>query len=459
MKQSSKERLSRYSDAGSALFIVAGAMVLLLGVSALAIDLVSFYVGRNEAQRAADAGALAGASIFVAQSCTTGTGGCVAGGAQEAPATQRAIDVAAQNLVAGQAPSSSTVDVSFSYPTPEDPQITVTVHRDSTKGNALPTFFAKIFGFTTFNVSASATAEAFNSSGGSVPVGSSCLRPFLVPNCDSGHPISNLSPNFATNANTKCNATPPNYTDAKTVACPSGVSGTCYPSYFFQPNNQGYSGIIVNPGVYNPNNPAAGGIIGEPWQLHSENNPSQWYLLALGGSQSGSLLRSYIETCASQVIACNTPLNSANGKKVGPVDQGINALINANGNGANNGQDMICAPTTSPACTSPPFPITGGANNPNSNLVGKTFYSPSSSIATVAVYDGHQLASGGESNIPVLGYMQLFIQEANPQGPDDLIDTIILNVSGCGSTSGNGEPITSQGGSPIPIRLIRPAGQ
>src|SRR6516225_5304509 len=119
MKQSSKENLSRYSDAGSTLFIVAGAMVILLGISALAIDLASFYVGRNEAQRAADAAALAGASIFVSQGCTTGTGGCVAGGAQEAPAQQRAIDVAAQNPVAGQAPSSSTVDVSFSYPTPE----------------------------------------------------------------------------------------------------------------------------------------------------------------------------------------------------------------------------------------------------------------------------------------------------------------------------------------------------
>jgi hypothetical protein len=449
MKQSSKKKLSTSSDAGSTLFIVAGAMVLVLGVSALAIDLASFYVARNEAQRAADAGALGGASIFVSQGCTTGTGGCVAGGAQEAPAQQRAIDVAAQNPVAGQAPSSSTVDVSFNYPTTEDPQITVTVHRDNTKGNALPTFFAKIFGFTTVNVSASATAEAFNSSGSSVPVGSSCLRPFLVPNCDSAHPVLGSSPN----ANMNCGGTGKN--DGATIACPSGVAGTCYPSYFFQPNTQ-YSGNIVNPGVYNPSSPTTGGVIGEPWQLHSDAAPSQWYLIGYTGN-SGAQLRDFIETCAPQVIACNTPLNTANGKKVGSTDQGIDALINASGDGANQGQDTICAPTTSPACTSPPFLITGGSNNPNPSLVGKTFYSPSSSIATVAVYNGYQLASGG-STVSVIGYMQLFIQDVNKSGSADLIDTIVLNVTGCGSTSGSGEPITSQGGSPIPIRLIRPAG-
>jgi hypothetical protein len=452
MKQSSKERLSRYSDAGATLFIVAAGMVMLLGVSALAIDLVSFYVGRNEAQRAADASALAGASIFVSQGCTTATGGCVPGGPQEAPAKQRAIDVAAQNLVAGKPP---TAGATCNFTKPEDPQITVTV------AQVMPTFFAKIFGFTTVNVSASATAEAFNPSGGNVPVGTSCLRPFLVPNCDSGHPISNLSPDFGTKANTNCGGTGPDANGnptGSTIACPSGVSGTCYPSYFFEPNTQ-YDGKIVNPGVYDPKNPTTSGAIGEPWQLHSDAAPSQWYLLALGGTPSGAQLRDYIRTCAPQVIACNRPLNTASGKKVGPTDQGTNDLIHASSDGRNKGQDKICAPTTTPACSTPPFPITGGANNPNPSLVGKTFYSPSDSIASVAVYAGQQLTPG-KDQVEVLGYMQLFIQDANHQNNADLIDTIILNIGGCGATSGAaGGPITSQGGSPIPIRLIRPAGQ
>jgi hypothetical protein len=51
--------------------------------------------------------------------------------------------------------------------------------------------------------------------------------------------------------------------------------------------------------------------------------------------------------------------------------------------------------------------------------------------------------------------MQMFFTEANHQGTDDEIDGIILSIGGCGTTTtGSGPPIISQGGSPIPIRLI-----
>src|SRR5579859_607323 len=87
-------------ERGSTLVIVAGIMIVLLGISALAIDLVSFYAVRAEAQRAADAAALAGAQMFLSSGCTTTSGGCVSGGPQETLATQRAEDVGAQNTVA-----------------------------------------------------------------------------------------------------------------------------------------------------------------------------------------------------------------------------------------------------------------------------------------------------------------------------------------------------------------------
>ena len=146
MLENRRHSRRRHNDSGASLFIMAAGMTFVLGVSALAIDLVSFYVARSEAQRAADGAALAGAKVFITSGCTSASGGCVAGGSQESPARQRAIDVAAQNFVAGQAPSTWTVGVSFNYPTAEEPQITVTVHRDSAHGNALPTFFGKIFG-------------------------------------------------------------------------------------------------------------------------------------------------------------------------------------------------------------------------------------------------------------------------------------------------------------------------
>src|SRR5689334_492520 len=92
-------------DRGSTLVIVAIVMIVLLGVSALAIDLVSFYAVRAEAQRAADAAALAGAQMFLTSGCTTAPGGCISGGTQETLAIQRAKDVGAQNFLAGEAAS------------------------------------------------------------------------------------------------------------------------------------------------------------------------------------------------------------------------------------------------------------------------------------------------------------------------------------------------------------------
>ena len=435
------------NEAGMTLILVAGAMVVLLGISALAIDLVALYVARNEAQRAADAAALAGATIFLSQGCTTGVGGCVPNGPQEALATTQAINVAAQNLVFGQAPSSSTVTTSFSYPNSEEPQITVTVYRDSAHSNAMPTFFAKIFGIKTADVSASATAEAYNPSGGNASVGVSCLKPFLVPNCDPDHPVPSTSPA----ANKACGGTSGGSNGA-TVPCPQGVTGPCYPSYFFDPNSTP-AGKIVNPGVYNPGPPPSGGVIGEAWQLHSNAAPSQWYLLGFTGN-SGAQLRTFIQQCAPAVIACHSSLNTANGRKVGPVDQGIDLLIHASADGLGNGQDSICSPTTTPACSTPPYPITGGANNPNPALVGKTFLPPDSdSVASVAFYDGSALQPGG-STVTVLGFMQLFIRDVTHNSTEDLIDTVILSYGGCGTSNSTPPPLVTQGGSTIPIRLI-----
>jgi hypothetical protein len=473
-------------EAGATIYIVAGAMAVLFAISALAIDLVSAYVARNEAQRAADAAALAGASIFVSQGCTTAGSagtltGCVAGGPQEALAIQQAQVVAAQNTVGGQAANvlydsnnstdATKTDIVFSYPTKEEPQISVTVQRTKARSNALPTFFAKIFGVTSLDVAACATAEAFNPSGGGASVGISCVRPWLVPNCDPSHPV----PATDSHANLYCGgsadptATPP--VRGLTVPCPSGT-GTCYPSYFFDNSNKN---AIVNPGLctWNATTGQAtpgycssnSGSVGGEWVLHSEAGPSQYFAIAFTG-QSGSQYAQNIQSCETLVIACNDTLNSLNGKKVGPTDHAVNQLIHASNDGLGQGQDSICAPSTSPACTSgvPPFTLTGGSNNPY-GLNGKTFFSPSDSIANVVVYcragspNGtcwNDLAPGG-SSVTVVGYMQLFVQDVIHQGNEDQIFSVITSIGGCGTTTTTPPPVvgTGSGGSFVPIRLIR----
>src|SRR5260370_21080405 len=101
-------------EAGVTILLVAAALVAIMAMAALSIDVVTLYLANAEAQRAADAAALAGARIL---SISGMTGDPVnAGGTWQlacATAAQRAKSVgqlAQQNSVGGAA---GTVTVSF----------------------------------------------------------------------------------------------------------------------------------------------------------------------------------------------------------------------------------------------------------------------------------------------------------------------------------------------------------
>src|ERR1700745_149947 len=162
----------RNRQRGSALFTVAVALIAFIGLMGLAIDLVSLYLGKSEAQRAADAAALAGATVFVSSGCTSNSAGC---GAAQTAATTQAVTVGKLNLVAGAAPTIPNGNVSFDLTHPGDPLITVVVSA------TMPTYFMKLFGVNTANVSSTATAEAYNPSGtaNGPTFCVSCLKPFL----------------------------------------------------------------------------------------------------------------------------------------------------------------------------------------------------------------------------------------------------------------------------------------
>ncbi len=108
---------------GSTILIVAASLIVILLLAGLAIDLVAFFLGRSEAQRAADAGALAGAQQFVLSGFTSGG---VTQGTVTTLATNAATAAAEQNKVGGQALTASNITV----PTPDysragNPLITV----------------------------------------------------------------------------------------------------------------------------------------------------------------------------------------------------------------------------------------------------------------------------------------------------------------------------------------------
>jgi hypothetical protein len=422
---------ARNGEQGVTLVIIAAFLVFLVGMAVLAIDIGSLYAARSDAQKAADAAALAGAKVFVDSGFTSGV---VSQSSMETLARSRAIAVGAQNYVAGQAAAITNADVTFQYDAnvpPRNPRITVAVQRNASRGNALPVFFAPIFGVTRAAVGATATAEAFNPSGSGTPVGLSCVKPWIYPNCDYTH------------------TTPLNSN------CPGGPAAMFVDA----------SGNIANPGPY-----TAGGTIGTVLTLKQRNPaqaaaPSQYYPIDLpagstppacpscgsGGGGGGALYRDNIACCSTNTFVCGqqVTVSTQTGNLVGPTSQGTNCLIHANSDGLNEGQDIF----TFIANGDPPITITGGANNPNPACVGQTITS-SDSVVTTPLYDGTDLCPGGScgGTATIVGFLQLGIMD-NSAGTNGGVQAIIMNVVGCGNTGG-GPPIVAAPGATIPIRLV-----
>ena len=432
----------RKGERGVTILLVTVALVVMLGLAALGIDVVTLYVARTEAQRAAEAAALAGARAFVASGFTSGQLGlvsssaaqdqvCVSGGSVgTGAANQEAQAVAAQNLIAGQAASVQSVTCSFS-PQPENPQITVSVQR-----NDLPTFFSRIWGRRGNSVSATATAEAFNPSGSSVPIQVISVKPWLIPNCYPD-PI---------NPSTSCPGNP----------------------YFVDPS--------LN---YALNNPAA--YIGQRVQFSPRINnaavKSQYYLLditAFPGAATvcpdptktlpagscaglGSDYHDNIACANRNELTCGSMVQPHNGPAslVSDTIAGTQCLIHT----LNSSAVASCADPSPdcfvvPGAPGSPVIINGGQSNPNTALQSVSNISRSDSIVTLPIFDGAaDLCNPSCSSGPpaqVIGFLQLGIEYVTPTAD---IGTVILNAVGC-DPSGSGTVVSGSGVTPVPVRLI-----
>lgn len=154
---------SRSGNGGQVLVIFALALLILMGFAALAIDVGHMYVVRNELQRSADSGALAGASAFQegAWDNTDLTSPAMV------LADARARDFASKDPVA-QAPLDANGDVAVTFPATD--RIRVTTNR------TVNLSFARVLGMPTQAISATAVAEA-----AVVDQGVRCLKPWGIP--------------------------------------------------------------------------------------------------------------------------------------------------------------------------------------------------------------------------------------------------------------------------------------
>jgi putative Flp pilus-assembly TadE/G-like protein len=428
----------REGERGITILLVAIAMISILAMAALAVDIVALYVARAETQRAADAAALAAAKMFAFSGYTSNSSIitqselCVSGGGgSSAAANQAAQSAVSQNRVVGQVATIQAITCDFSQP--ENPRVTVTVQRAG-----LPTFFARIWRAGAGSVSTTASAEAFNPSGGTVNIAVGSVKPWLIPNCLDA---TCASGNY--------------FTNTYRVANSGNFIGT----------TQTFQRMVAT------NN--------TPGPLPPTTPPGQWWYYALdppppnvcpssgalscnqvGSGGPGADYRDNIScsntafqySCGQQ-IAPGQPVqfNSSPGGSLFPrTIEGITCLIHASSSGtANSGQDTI-----SLGFPGSPVIITGGVNNPNSALQNTTNISRSDSVVTVPVYAGSNACptSSTTCSATVTGFLQLGIQDVTGGGQ---FDAVIMNAAPCDPANSSGTPVVGGAVSPIPVRLIQ----
>ncbi len=412
------------------LLFVVGAM------AALAIDAVTLYTARSEAQLAADSAALAGARALANSGMTSNPTDANLVLNAQALALTIATQVATNNPVGGRVLNAGTeVVVSFNFSDGANPRVTVQTMRSD-----LPTFFARIWGSSALAVKASATAEAYNPSGagsGQLPVAPTCVKPWLLPNLDPRN----------TNGTTIFNAT----TGAITASPTTLVGWT--------------SGTPLQAKCTSCSLPLTYNQATDVWMYYPGDDATTFpHPTSSLPSCTPALTSNYQESiagCIQSPIACNSTANidttTYSGNRNSDTADAVNCLTHATNNPGDADQ------VDSAAIPSPPFQFLAGTNNPlavaNPTLVGKDVM-VSSSLVTVPVFDQGSGSWQATGNVQIIGFVQLFLNPNSIAAPDTgpnsgNVNTTVLNLAGCG-TSATGQPILGNGASPVAVRLITP---
>ncbi len=146
------------SESGYVLVTVAALLIVLLGFTALTVDVGVLFGARTQGQAAVDAAALAGAFTFIVNPLAP----------QPATAQNEATKVAIANKVMGGSVAAGEVTVNVDT---GNQRVTVTMNRTE------PTFFAKVLNIASVDVGVHATAEASPNA-----TDASCVKPWFIPN-------------------------------------------------------------------------------------------------------------------------------------------------------------------------------------------------------------------------------------------------------------------------------------
>lgn len=415
-------------------------LFVVVAMAALAIDLVSFYTARSEAQLAADSAALAGARVMANSGATSGdpTDLTLQANAQNL-ASAVASQIAVQNKVGGRNLNSGEVLVDFP-PTAGgklNPKVRVTVSRSD-----LPTFFARILGRTQVTVSATAAAEAYNPSGlgaaifsASPPVATNCLKPWLLAN---NNPHTGIGTIFNPSTGTIQDFQLLGYSRPFSFAC-SDDSCTS-----FQLLNLANFNYIPASQTTLPAPPAA------------QTRPScsagfNAYQLSIAGCVRTPIACGSASVIPSTINIDLAPYPATNGTRARDEADAINCLAHS---AAGKGDSINAAAVVPP----PPFQFIAGADNPIPNAAGKDIL-VSDSLVTVPVFDSNVWPPPpGVTSVQVIGFLQLFLSPNGTATAAGNINAEVINMVGCGSPGPTTtlQSVLGSDGSPVPVRLVKP---
>ena len=276
-------RLRRLRDdqSGMSYVFIGMGMMAFLSASMLAIDVGMLMTSRNQAQNAADAGALAGATaLFFDDYDDRSTGG---------PAVTQAIAAAKQNDVMSVDVNVGPGDVTFPVG-PSGLNNRVQVDVDATVDN----WIAAFFNMPTTDIVATATAEASKANA------MSCVKPFTIPD----RWIEKQTPGWDA--------------DDAFDAFDNKGNPLANPDIYIPADQPGYTGynmdrdrglrLMIRAGTGN------------------DITPSFYFSLAIGGVTGGDEYRWNIEHCNTTLMTWGQVLTQEPGNMMGPTVSGAEQL-------------------------------------------------------------------------------------------------------------------------------------
>ena len=378
-------RLHR-DERGFSFVFIGLSFLAFLSATTLAIDVGMFMTARSQAQNAADAGALAGATALVFDSFTdhSATG----------PAVTSAVSAALKNTVVGGNVSVGSGDVQFlADATGQIDRVKVTVYRTADRSNPVPTLMGQFFGISQVDIVATATAEA------SPADAATCVLPFMVP--DKWIEKSD---------------------GAGTADGPWDPTKT-FDLWYAKGSNQNGGTPLPTPDVYTP--PATDGTpgtgfgipqdVGTEMVLKSNNqnkiSPSIYNPIDLGNSSGADDYKNNIIGCNQTLIKPGDFLTPETGNMTGPTKEGLDGLKAKDPNAA---WDSTCD---------------GGVGCIMRDGVKVT---TSPRIGLIPLYDPNLYANGQQSGksqpqLQVVNMIGFFVEDVNASG--DVTGRIVPTVA------------------------------